>query len=415
MALNRTIGRNRWASSDRAMQRHRLSGIDDSPALARQANHGLVPFPPTLFPRWAVVPAGGQLTFRLRMRGGPPAALHWQVVPDGCGGHVQAIPDGRAVFTAPAAVGKCRIRAVCPDQPSMFAEAVVEVLGCEQVELYPESATAVAGQPVTFKASTAGPPDSTIGWSCTPSVGVVWSARSGLEVRWRASREGTYRVRATIGSDPGRWAESVVTVLAPLRLTIFPVSTILKGLCRQRLSAKVDGTTDHRLLWSTTGGGTLRPLPDGTVEFEALPRPGAYQVTATSLADPTRSAHCTITIPDDHSEILTFGLSSQTFTLSRSSLPSDGDSHRFVVFLTGTNQAGGPGFNGGSDCSVDAAAGTARTIGYSSTTLSNGTISAMTSIEWLVPASIPLGTHVLRVRTWARPHPEASISLVVVP
>lgn len=283
------------------------------------------------------------------------------------------------------------------------------------IRVTPASATTTVGVPVALSALVSGLSNPSVTWSSTPSAGATWSQAAGGAPTWRFTQTGTYAVRATSVERPDLWAEATVTVL-PERVSVAlsPPSTILKEFSSQTFTASVAGTTDSRLAWTCSGGGTLTPGPDGSAVFQAIERPGTFQVTATSVAGGSAGL-ATVTIPDRTSSIQFLSLTTQALTLSRSQIPAGGEARRFAATITGASPGGAASFNGGWDWEIPAGAGTARTAGYACVQPSGGSLSAMHTLEWLIPASVPLGTHTVRLRPWIDPTLERTLTLTVQP
>lgn len=285
------------------------------------------------------------------------------------------------------------------------------------IRITPATATTPVGVPVALSALVTGLSNPSVNWSSTPSAGATWSQAAGGTPTWRFTQTGTYVVRATSVERPDLWAEATVTVLPEaVSVALSPPSTILKAFGTQAFLASVAGTADHRLFWTSSGGGAVTPGADGTAVFQASELPGTFQVTATSLATPSgTSATAAVTVPDHTSYIQYASLTTTTATLSRSQIPAGGEVRRFAAMITGTSPGGAASFNGGWDWEVTAAAGTARTVGYSCVQPPGSSCSSMHTIEWLVPASVPVGTHTLRLRPWSNPTIERTLTLTVNP
>jgi hypothetical protein len=77
-----------------------------------------------------------------------------------------------------------------------------------------------------------------------------------------------------------------------VKVTIAPSAATLSAGATQQFSATVTGTNDPRVTWTATGG----TIDSTTGIFTASAIPGTYQVTVTSVADPTKSAIATVTV-----------------------------------------------------------------------------------------------------------------------
>jgi hypothetical protein len=96
-------------------------------------------------------------------------------------------------------------------------------------------------------------------------------------------------VTATLAD--GATANTTITIQAPITVNISPASaTIAPGQTRQ-FTATVIGTTNTNVTWTETGG-TI----NGSGLYTAGSTPGTFSVTATSVADPTKSATASVQI-----------------------------------------------------------------------------------------------------------------------
>src|SRR5262249_12699774 len=106
-------------------------------------------------------------------------------------------------------------------------------------------------------------------------------------------RSGAARLFTSLALLASVWAGCSGT--GPVAVAVSPsTSTLLTGQT-QLLSATVTGAENSSVLWSVSGG-TLDDTSTNAVTYTAPTMPGTYQVTATSVADPTQSATATITV-----------------------------------------------------------------------------------------------------------------------
>ncbi|MFO7544196.1 MAG: FG-GAP repeat protein [Trueperaceae bacterium] len=80
----------------------------------------------------------------------------------------------------------------------------------------------------------------------------------------------------------------------PVGVTIEPTAATLSPLTSQDFTANVTGTQDTSVTWSTTGGTVIGS--GNTITYTSPLDPGAYELTATSNADASRSATADITV-----------------------------------------------------------------------------------------------------------------------
>jgi PKD repeat protein len=168
----------------------------------------------------------------------------------------------------------------------------------------PRSGTA----PVTVSASTAGSsdpnPSGTIA-STTISFGdgTVVKTTSGAHAYTSA---GTYTVTATVTDNLGlsSSATATVSVAAPqvVAVAVTPANASTTTGATQQFTASVTGTSNTAITWMVSGtgcGGTACGTISSTGLYTApagAPSPPTVTVTATSVADPTKSASAAVTI-----------------------------------------------------------------------------------------------------------------------
>jgi uncharacterized protein YjdB len=102
---------------------------------------------------------------------------------------------------------------------------------------------------------------------------------------------GAFAVTVTSTANPELSATAAVTVTQVVAIAIDPTSTTLSPGGTTTFSATVTGTEDTSVVWTCTGGSV-----DGNGFYTAPATSGAYTVTATSNADPTKSATATVTV-----------------------------------------------------------------------------------------------------------------------
>jgi hypothetical protein len=127
---------------------------------------------------------------------------------------------------------------------------------------------------------------------------VLWSADGGsitADGLYTAPKaEGTWQVTATAAADPAVAANaSVVVVSAPEKVTvaITPASVALRAGDKQQFSAAVAGTSDGSVSWSADAGSV-----DQNGLYTAPAEARTAHVTATSHADPGKSATAVVTV-----------------------------------------------------------------------------------------------------------------------
>ncbi|HXK17279.1 MAG TPA: hypothetical protein VNG33_05745 [Polyangiaceae bacterium] len=160
------------------------------------------------------------------------------------------------------------------------------------ISVDPALLTLAPGGGYDFTATVTGVAPATVSWSIQEgATGGSIDAASGAYVA--PGSLSTYHVVATSTADSALTASAPVTVtltpvsvsLCPSHATILPDDSLL-------LTALVDGTGNHAVTWSATGG-TIKP--SGAFSPGVA---GAYTITAQSVAEPAKKASASIDAVD---------------------------------------------------------------------------------------------------------------------
>lgn len=157
------------------------------------------------------------------------------------------------------------------------------------VAVGPTSVPLLGGAAQQFTATVGGSTNTAVTWSTT---GGTVSA-SGLYTA--PVLAGTYTVKATSVADPTKSASASVTVTVPpppvVSIAVSPTSLSLQTGAAQQFAVSVLGASDLSVTWSTTGGAI-----SASGQYIAPSTAGSYQVRATSVADPSKSATALVTV-----------------------------------------------------------------------------------------------------------------------
>jgi Bacterial Ig-like domain (group 2) len=157
----------------------------------------------------------------------------------------------------------------------------------------PVSTSLVAGKQQQFTAKVTGTTNTAVTWTATG--GTISS--SGLYTA--ASDAGNFSVTATSAADFSRFAQAAITVTsgsAPaVSVQLQPGAVSLAEGAQQQFTATVTGSTNEAVTWTATGG-TMASTGTTTGLFTAGKAAGIFSITATSVADTTKSAHVSVTV-----------------------------------------------------------------------------------------------------------------------
>lgn len=165
--------------------------------------------------------------------------------------------------------------------------------GC-RIRIDPPEATIGFSQQLQFTGSVVGLSPSGVTWSVrSPTGGNAIDSQTGLFTAGQI--DGTFFVVATSVADVDRFKQARVTVVVPVQVTVSPSSATVNVQGTVQFSATVTGATNTAVTWSTTDpGGAV----SSTGRYTAGGSAGTYQVTAKSVADPTKTATATVTVVD---------------------------------------------------------------------------------------------------------------------
>lgn len=161
------------------------------------------------------------------------------------------------------------------------------------------------GQSFTFVASVSGSENTNVTWS-TNGGELVPDGTSAVYTA--PDQVGTFEIIATSEADPTQSATAVVTVVNSeepgdeIEVSISPASAELLAGGEKSFTATVTGADDDSVTWAVDGGSI-----DGTgntITYVAPDAAGSYTLTATSVADATKSASAQITVTHGAAEVL---------------------------------------------------------------------------------------------------------------
>jgi hypothetical protein len=176
------------------------------------------------------------------------------------------------------------------------------------VTVSPATASVTTGGQQQFTATVTGPSNTTVTWSAGGVVGgnstVGTISSSGLYVApSNIPNPPQVTITATSNADGTTSGSATATVTAPISVTISPSTTQTVPINgAKQFTATVTGSSNTDVTWSV-GGVTGGNVIVGTISTSGLytgppnvPNPTQYFVTATSVADSTKSASVRVTV-----------------------------------------------------------------------------------------------------------------------
>jgi hypothetical protein len=239
-----------------------------------------------LSPPATALPSSGTQQFQ--------AALNSVGITDATWSATQGKISTSGLFTAPSVnvTTKVTITANRPAyHQSATALVTVAPAGTVAVSISPVTATLTSGGTQQFTATVINSDDTTVTWSA--SQGTI--SISGLFSAPTVAQSTVVNVTATSVADPSKSAVATVTVqpAAPISVTVSPASATVPSSGTYLFSATVRNTNNTAVTWSATLGTVTA---NGFFTAPAVNTNTSVLVTATSVADPTKSASATVTV-----------------------------------------------------------------------------------------------------------------------
>jgi sugar lactone lactonase YvrE len=176
----------------------------------------------------------------------------------------------------------------------------------------PSTATVSPGGTHQFTVNVTGAKNTAITWnlsgtSCTGSGCGTITPQGLYTAPSVVGNPLTVKVTATSVADNTKSA--IVTVTVPSSKifvqSVAPARAMLRVSRTKRFTATVTGTSNTGVTWSISGAGCNPNTACGTIDSTGLysapvlvPSPATFRITATSVADPSKTASATVTIRD---------------------------------------------------------------------------------------------------------------------
>jgi hypothetical protein len=245
--------------------------------------------PVTVSPKTATVKAGDTASFTATVEGAKEPKVLWSVE----GGDSHGTITGTGVYTAPTEAGTYTVVATNAVDTSKKDTATVTVLAAVVVAIEPATVSVVTASTVTFAAKVTGAEDTSVTWSI--QEGEAGGTITPAGVYTAPNTAGTYTVVATSKADPARKGTAQVKVES-VTISVQPNDFTVDQGAVVELSAQVSGTSNTSVTWAVEGGNANGTITSTGV-YTAPSRVGSYTVIATSVADPSKKATATLTVP----------------------------------------------------------------------------------------------------------------------
>jgi RHS repeat-associated protein len=204
------------------------------------------------------------------------------------------------LFTAPATISTQQtvtITATSLADMSKSASATVTLMPPVSVSVTPPSATLYEGQSQQLTAAVTNATNTAVTWMISPA-GVGTISSSGLYTAPASiTTQQTMLVTAISAADTSKFAQTTITLMPAVSISVAPTIASLYGGWSQQFTASVANTSNTAVNW------TINPAGTGTISSSGLYTAPAtitsqqtVTITATSQADTTQSAAATITL-----------------------------------------------------------------------------------------------------------------------
>ena len=264
----------------------------------------------TVAPATAQVHAGNKQQFTATVTGTANTTVSWTVAGSGCSGAACGTISTSGLYTAPAIVptpALVSVTATSAADSTKSGKASVTIIPPIVVAVAPAAVQVVTGGKQQFVVTVTGTTNTAVSWSVSGS-GCAGAAcgtisTSGLFTAPSAvPSPALITVTATSAADTTKSAKASVTIVRPVAVTIAPASAQVLTGGSQQFTATVTGTTNTAVSWTVSGAG-CSGVACGTISTSglytapiAVPAPPQVTVTATSAADPTKTASATVVV-----------------------------------------------------------------------------------------------------------------------
>jgi hypothetical protein len=269
----------------------------------------------TVSPNSTTVSAGASQQFAATVTGSTNTAATWSLSGAGCNGTACGTISGGGLYTAPSSVpspATLQVIATSVADPTKTSSASVTLVAAAAVllSINPTTATVPTAGVGSFTATVTGTTNTAVAWSlagpgCSGSSCGSLSTSSNSAIYAApavAPSPASVTVMATSMADSSKSASANVTIVAVVVVTVTPANTSVVTGGTQQLNASVVGTSNTGVNWTVQGAG-CSGTACGTINSNGLytapavvPSPANVTVTATSLADPSKTGATSVVI-----------------------------------------------------------------------------------------------------------------------
>lgn len=286
-------GRYTAPSSLSAAQTVTVTGVSKADAsIIQSAVVSLTPVNVTISGGPASVKAGTSGQFSASVTGASNTGVNWSISPA-----VGSI-SSTGLYTAPATTTSNQtitVKATSQADLSRSASINVTVVPPGSLSISPNSGTLGTSQSLQFTASSVALASSAVTWSISPVVGSI--STSGLYTAPSSiSSAQTVTVTATSQADATVRATASISLVPTVQVSLTPTSVTLGEAAQQQFQATVTNSSNQAVNWTLSPSiGTITSA--GLYTAPATINPNTtVTLTATSAADPSKTASAVITL-----------------------------------------------------------------------------------------------------------------------
>ena len=255
------------------------------------------------------VSTGAKQQFSATVSGTTNSAVTWKLSGSGCSGSTCGTISGTGLYTAPSSVPSSPIVTVTATSvadPAQSGSATVTVVATPTLTISPSNPQVKPQGQIQFSAS--GPQSGIVVWSATGAgcSGIACGSISSTGLYTAPATTPTpniVTVTAMSLSNPSIMGSTAVTILGTsVSVGVTPSSASVGVGSQQKFTATVTGSSNTAVTWSLSGSGCAGTTC-GTITTAGLytapsqaPLPPFVTVTATSVADTTKSGSASVTI-----------------------------------------------------------------------------------------------------------------------
>jgi len=249
----------------------------------------------------AAIQAGATQQFQATVTGSSNTAVTWAVDGVTGGNATVGIISTTGLYTAPTTTGQHTITVTSAADTTKSASSTVTVTQTISVAVTPASASVQAGATQQFQATVTGSSTTAVTWAVdgvaggNTTVGTI--STTGLYTAPEAA--GQHAITATSAADTTKSASATVTVTQTISVAVTPASASIQAGATQQFQATITGSSNTAVTWSvdgvTSGNETVGTISTAGL-YTAPSTAGQHTITATSVADTTKSGNATVTV-----------------------------------------------------------------------------------------------------------------------